>query len=575
MTEGAHDLVVVGSGAGGLATAVTAAHLGLKVVVLEKTAEIGGTTAWSGGWMWIPRNPLATEAGIVEDICEAREYLRAELGNQFDARRVEAFLEQGPRMVAFFRDHTKMAFVDGNAIPDFHGATPHAGRGGRSVCAAPYDARELGPDIHRLRAPLDQISPFGMGIASGADMRHFLNATRKPASFVHVVRRVTKHLYERARYGRGLTLVGGNALVARLYASARDLGVEVLTNAPASAPLVHEGRVVGVRLADGREFRARRGIVLAAGGFPHDEARKARLFAHAPTGREHYSAAPETNTGDGLRIGEAAGGAVAADLAHAGAWAPVSLTRRADRTLARFPHLIERAKPGLIMVTRFGRRFANEADSYHDVMQNLFAALPEGEPAECWMICDHDFQRRYGLGRSRPRPFPIRPWLNNGYLKRARSIAELARVCGVEASALEATIARFNADAEQGRDDEFHRGATPYNRVQGDPEQQPNPCVAPIRRAPFYAVKIVAGSLGTFAGLRVDAAARVLDEHDAPIPGLYAVGADMASVMGGHYPAGGITLGPAMTFGFIAAHDAAGRPLVEVEASRPRASVDI
>jgi succinate dehydrogenase/fumarate reductase flavoprotein subunit len=414
------DLVVVGSGAGGLSTAVTAAFLGLDVVVLEKHDQIGGTTAWSGGWMWIPRNPLAIQAGIVEDFSAPHAYLEAELGPAFEPERVKAFLEQGPRMVAFHREHTSLDFVDGNAIPDFHDKSPHSAKGGRSLCAAPFDARALGRDVHRLRAPLDQISPFGMGIASGADMRHFLNATRKWPSFFHAARRVARHLAETALHGRGLWLVGGNALVARLYKSARDLGVEIVTEAQAAAPLVEDGRVNGVRLIDGRLFRARRGVVLAAGGFPHDIARKADLFPHAPTGREHWSAAPEANSGDGLRLGEAAGGFVGRDLANAGAWAPVSLSRRRDGSVARFPHLLERAKPGLIMVTRRGRRFGNEADSYHDLMQALFASIPEGERVEAWMICDHDFQRRYGLGRSRPRPFPLRPWLKSGYLGAAR-----------------------------------------------------------------------------------------------------------------------------------------------------------
>ena len=552
------DLVVVGSGAGGLATAVTAAFLGLDVVVVEKESQIGGTTAWSGGWMWIPRNPLAIEAGIVEDAATPRAYLQAELGEAFDPERIDAFLDEGPRMVRFFRDHTSMAFVDGNAIPDFHDRPPVSARGGRSVCAAPFDARALGADVHRIRPPLDQISPFGMGIASGADMRHFLNATRKLGSFVHVGKRVARHLAETFFHGRGLWLVGGNALVARLFKSARDLGVEVLTQASAKAPIREDARVVGVELTDGRRLMARRGIVLAAGGFPHDNARKAKLFPHAPTGREHFSAAPESNTGDGLRIGERAGGRVGQDLPNAGAWAPVSLTRGAIGEVGRFPHLVERAKPGLIMVTRNGRRFANEADSYHDVMQALFAAIAKDEPVECWMICDHDFQRRYGLGRSRPRPFPLRPWLREGYLKRGATVRELAAACGIDPARLEATVAAFNVGARDGRDDAFRRGESPYNRVQGEPDQLPNPCVAPIQRGPFYAVKIVPGSLGTFAGLRTDANARVLDAEGRPIEGLYAVGNDMESIMDGRYPAGGITLGPAMTFGYIAAHHAAG-----------------
>jgi succinate dehydrogenase/fumarate reductase flavoprotein subunit len=558
------DLVVVGSGAGGLSTAVTAAHLGLKVVVLEKDALIGGTTAWSGGWMWIPRNPLAVAAGIREDIDAPRTYLKAELGNGYDDALVEMFLDQGPCMVAFMRRETSVDFVDGNAIPDFHDTSPGAGSGGRSVCAAPFDGRELGDRIKILKPPLDQFSPFGMGIASGADLRHFNNATSAWASFRYVARRVLRHWYDVVRHGQGMHIVNGNALVARLLKSADDKGVEILTSMPATELITENGGVVGVRAGRGDraiEIRASRGVVLAAGGFPHDLARKALLIPHAPNGHEHWSAAPASNTGDGLRLGEAAGGEVREDLAAAGAWAPVSLTPQEGGGYGRFPHLFERAKPGLIMVRNTGRRFGNEANSYFDLMSALFAATLEGEPHEAWMICDHRFQRRYGLGRSRPRPFPLRAWLNNGYLKRGKTVEELAVVCGIDAKILANTIAHFNAHAAEGQDPEFGRGGSAYNRIQGEPLQTPNPCVAPIVQAPFYAVKIVPGSLGTFAGLRTDAHARALDRAHQPIEGLYAAGNDMSSMMGGRYPAGGITLGPAMTFGYIAAHHASGVPL--------------
>jgi succinate dehydrogenase/fumarate reductase flavoprotein subunit len=558
------DLLVVGSGAAGLSTAVTAASLGLDVIVIEKERQIGGTTAWSGGWLWIPRNPLARAAGIVEDTEAPRTYLRHELGDGYDEARIAMFLEQGPRMVSFFERETRMAFIDGNAIPDFHGNSPGAAMGGRSICAAPFDGRELGNRLQDLKPPLGDISPFGMGIASGADLKHFLKASSSWTSFLHVAKRVARHWMETLRYGRGMHLVNGNALVARLLKSADELGVKILTAAPANDLMVDDGRVVGAKvLLSGKttEIRARRGVTLAAGGFPHDIARKAGMFRHAPTGMEHWSAAPASNTGDGIRLGETAGGRIREDLSDAGAWAPVSLVPHADGSVGHFPHLIERAKPGLIMVRRDGRRFANEADSYHDVMKALFAATPAGDAAEAWAICDRKFIHRYGLGRVRPSPFPHMPWLGNGYLKRGDTIEALARQCGIASGALSTTMAEYNRFAANGEDPRFGRGGTPYNRVQGDIDQKPNPCVAPIAAKPFYAVKIVAGSLGTFAGLRTDEFARVLDATARPILGLYAVGNDMASIMAGRYPAGGITLGPAMTFGYVAAHHISGVPL--------------
>ena len=550
------DLVVVGSGASGLAAAFTAASLGLSVIVIEKDSHVGGTSAWSGGWMWIPRNELAVAAGIVEDIDEPRQYLKHELGAAYHPALVEMFLEQAPRMVHFFRSATSVDFVPGNAIPDFHGKTPHAGLGGRSICAAPFDGRELGDDIKRLRAPLDLISPFGMGIASGADFQAFLDASTKPKATWHVVKRFLRHFRDMLLHRRGQHLVNGNALVARLFKSANDLGVTILTSAPAREILTENGRVTGV-VAGEYHITAERGVVLAAGGFPHDPARHAALSPYT----EHHSAAPLTNTGDGMRLGESAGGVVSTDLSNSTAWTPVSLVPKDDGSIGRYPHLFERAKPGLIMVTPAGKRFANEANSYHDVMQALFAVTPPGAQPEAWLICDQVFHNRYGLGRSRPFPFRIGPWLKNGYLKRGSTYAELATQCGIDAAAFERTMANYNRHAQRGEDPEFSRGDTPYNRIQGEASHTPNPCVAPIRRGPFYAVKIVSGSLGTFSALKTDEHARVLREDGAPVGGLWAVGNDMSSMMSGRYPAGGITLGPGMTFGFVAAHDAAGVPL--------------
>jgi succinate dehydrogenase/fumarate reductase flavoprotein subunit len=561
------DLLVLGSGAGGLSAAVAAAHHGLKVVLVEKEPFVGGTTAWSGGWMWVPRNPLAREAGIDEDVEGPLQYLRHELRHRFDEVRARAYLDAAPRMVSFFRRHTALQFIDGNAIPDFHGRTPGACLGGRSVCAAPFDARRLGRHRALLRAPLPETTLWGMGIAAGAELRHFQYALRRPASFAYVTRRVLAHARDVLLHGASTRLVNGHALAGALLASALAAGVEVRAR-HAARRLLHDGaRVCGAVLDTPEgplEVRAARGVVLACGGFPHDPVRKQALLPHAPTGMEHWSAALPANTGDGLRLGEAAGGVVDATQASAAALAPVSLVPRPDGTVAHFPHLIERAKPGLIAVREDGRRFVNEADSYYDFMQALFAATPEGRPVQAWLVCDHAFIRHYGLGAAKPAPMPLRGWIASGYLRRGRTLAELAGACGIDAQGLQATVARYNTMACVGRDDDFHKGETPYNRVQGDAAAgHPNPCMAPIGSGPFYAVRIVPGSLGTFAGLKTDARARVLDAAGTPIPGLYAAGNDMNSIMGGFYPSGGITLGPAMTYGYLAACDAAQAPLAE------------
>ena len=565
------DLLVVGSGAGGLSAAVTAAHLGLKVIVAEKDPQFGGTTAWSGGWMWIPRNPLAVEAGLLERIEKPLSYLRRELGGHFDESRALTFLRNGPRMVEFFRRHTALEFIDGNAIPDFHGHTPDVATGGRSICAAPFDARPLGARLHDLKPPLQETTLWGMGIASGAELRHFLNALRHLRSFWYVTRLVLRHWKDLLLHRRGTRLVNGNALVGGLVQSALKLGVDIRVNSPVLRLLQDGERVTGavVQPPEGEVMiQARCGVLLATGGFPHDPIRKQQQLPHAPTGQEHWSAGNRGNTGDGLRMGESAGGVVADNLVHAAALAPVSLVPRADGSKAHFPHLIERAKPGLIAVTAQGVRFTNEANSYHDFMQGLLAATPAGGKPEAWLLCDHAFIRYYGLGAVKPSPMPLGPWLANGYLQRGRTLTELAQACGLPSSALLATVRDYNAQARDGKDRDFGKGETPYNRIQGDALRASqlglhNPCMAPLEKGPFYALKVVMGSLGTFAGLRVNDHAQVLDHMDQAIPGLYAGGNDLSSMMGGHYPAGGITLGPAMTFGFIAAHHAAGRDPAE------------
>lgn len=561
------DLLVAGSGAGALSAAVVAAHLGLRVAVVEKEPHFGGTTAWSGGWMFVPRNPLARAAGIDEPVSEPRRYLQAICGPQFRATHIDAFLAHGPDAVQFHLDRTALRFVDGNSVPDFHGKAPGARNGGRSVCAAPFDGRVLGSHLARLRPPCALWSFLGISI--GGDLRHFLRAGRAWDSFAYVTRRVLRQAWDRLRHGRGTLRMAGNALAAALFKSALDAGVS-LHERHAVVGLLRDGnRVVGARVRgpDGREHdvRTRHGVVLACGGFPHDDARKAALYPHAPTGREHWSAAPVANTGDGLRLGESAGAVVDTSLAQAGAWAPVSLVPLPGGGVQAFPHLVERGKPGLIAVDRDGRRFVDEAGDYHGFMRALFercASAHPGQPVQAWLLCDHRFQRRFGLGHARPHPLPVGALLRSGYLRRADTIEALAAQCGIDAAGLAGTVARYNQAARDGRDPEYGRGDIAYDRMQGDPEHHgPNPCVAPIGPGPYYAVRVVPGSLGTFAGVKTDEHSRALGADGQPVPGLYAAGNDMSSVMGGHYPSGGITLGPALVFGYILAHHAAGRPL--------------
>lgn len=542
------DVLVIGSGAAGLAAAVTAAQQGLKVIVAEKTRWFGGTSAWSGGWLWVPGNPLAVAEGRVETNDAAARYLLAQVHGEQLSEHQRSYLRHGPEMVEFFQHHTAVQFYSGSSMPDMRDGEGSAS-GGRSLCAQPFDGRELGPWLDRLRPPLDIVSLFGMGIAGGADLNAFFNARRSLRAAWHVAGRLLRHARDLALHRRGMHLVNGNALVARLLRSALDRHVQLLNDSPALRLLHRDGRVSGAVLRrEGAECEvlARRGVVLACGGFAHDGARLAQRLGHA-----HHSAAPTSNSGDGLRLGEQVGGLVGEDLAHDAAFVPVSLVPRRDGSTGRFPHLVDRGKPGFIAVDADGRRFTNEADCYHDFINDLFARTPAGQAPCAWMICDHQAQRRFGLGWAKPFPFPLWYYLRRGYLFRGRDARQLAERCGLDPQQLQATVERFNQHARVGHDPDFGRGQSAYNRALGDPSNRPNPSLRPLS-GELFAVRLVPGSLGTFAGLKTDAQARVLDAQGSAIAGLFAVGNDMHSVMGGHYPSGGITLGPGMTFGYLA-----------------------
>ena len=556
------DLFVAGSGASGLTAAIVAAKHGLKVIVAEKEAVFGGTTALSGGYLWVPSNHLSAAEGIKDSKDAARAYMRHEAGNHYDADRVEAFLSAGPKMVAFMHEQTAVRFEASPLFSDYHPDAPGGMPGGRSILTKPVHAGVLGEDIAYLRPPRPELTLFGLAIGSGKELWHFYRATQRLESFVYVTRRLMKYGLDRLLTGRSQLLTNGNALAARLFRSARDLGVEVWLDSPVKSLLQDDsGAVTGAEVLAPKGLRritARRGVVLACGGFPLDIARRQTLYGHRSDPSEHWSAASPGNTGDGVRLGEVAGGRSASGYPNAAAWAPTSLVPRKDGTKGPFPHFIDRGKPGVIAVTRSGRRFVNESNSYHDFVQGMQRACPPDKPAEAFLITDHRTIRRYGLGHVKPAPLPLAPSIRSGYLIVGNTLAELARNAGIDAAELEKTVAKWNADVATGSDSVFGKGTTAYNRFHGDPEVKPNPCLAPIAKRPFYAVRVVPGDIGTFAGLRTDANGQVLDAGDRPIPGLYAIGNDMASILGGNYSGGGITLGPGMTFGYIVGLHAAG-----------------
>ncbi|WP_395541390.1 FAD-dependent oxidoreductase [Neotabrizicola sp. sgz301269] len=548
-----YDVLVIGSGAAGLATAITAKKHGLSVLVLEKEPVFGGTTAYSGGVLWVPGNRHGRTNNPDDTAEAARSYLQAETGNFYDPGAVDAYLEAGPKMLDWFERETEVKFIP-TLYPDYHPTMPGGVDIGRSVLAAPFDSSSLGANLKRLRPPLSTITFMGMMFnSSNADIKHFFNATKSLVSFAYVTKRLAAHAAEVARHGRGVQVTSGNALAARLAKSCFDLGIEIRTAAPALRLVTEEGRVTGVERRGGT-IAARKGVVLACGGYAQDLARRAGVYAHLKAGGQHFSPVPEGNTGDGIRLGEEAGGAFDAEFAQPAAWMPVS--RVPGQGV--FPHLLDRYKPGMLAVGTDGRRFTNESESYHDVGAAMIANMRNGGDASCWLICDHRTIRKYGLGHAKPAPMPLWLWTRNGYLKNGRTLVDLARACGIDAAVLQETVNRYNQGAIHGRDEEFRRGETSFNRYLADPDHKPNPCVAPVARGPYYAVRLEMGDLGTFDGLKTTVQGQVITRRGAPIPGLYAVGNDRASIMGGNYPGAGITLGPAMTFGWITGRHLAG-----------------
>ncbi len=553
------DLLVLGSGAGGLTAALTASLAGLSTLVAEHAPVFGGTSARSSGTVWIPDNAYLRAAGVTDDRAAAEDYLAALVGNRGAPEMWRAFLDQGPAMLAELRERAGIEFRPYMTAPDYHQDQPGAAPGGRALEPLPFDGRSLGGDFERLARPLPELMLFGGMMVTRGEARQLLNADRSPAALGLGLRLVARYLLDRLGHGRGTRLVLGNALVARLVKALRDRGGMLLTAAHCKRLIVFGGRVCGAEIAvDGESLvvRAHLGVVLAGGGFPASATLRAR---HLPAPVAEYTAAFPGCDGSTLELAQAVGGALGPDGLDNALWFPSSVARRADGSTAVYPHIVlDRAKPGLIAVNQAGRRFVNEAVSYHEFVRAMYRAQPESPAIPAWLICDHDFVRRYGLGLIRPRTQNLERYVKSGYLHRAQSIAELASQIGVPGEALEATVARHNAFAAQGIDTDFGKGGSIYDRSNGDPAVTPNPCLGPIVRPPFCAVAVLPTPLGTSRGLAADVHARVLNTEGAPIRGLYVCGNDMQSAFGGEYPGAGGQLGQAMTFGWIAARHAAG-----------------
>ncbi len=553
LTEGfdaEFDLLVLGSGAAGLTAALVASVEGAQVLLLESTSRIGGTSARSSGTVWIPP---------AEDAAAA-SYLDALVGDKADRALRQAFLAAGPEMVEWLEKHAGMVFRPYPEHPDYRQELPGAARGLRPLEPPEFDGRLLGSEFERLGWPLRELMLFGGMMVTRGEAARLLRAGRSIDGTLLGARLVLRFLADRLRYPRGTRLVLGNALVARLFRALLDRSVPVWCEA-VTERLIADGKVHGAVVHHGGKHirvHARRGVVLAGGGFPASAALRERHF-RAPVAR--HTSAYEGCVGDTLQLGQEAGGSLGPSGEDNAFWFPGSIATRADGSLAVYPHIVlDRGKPGLVAVGESGRRFTDEAASYHEFTRAMYrtANIP------AWLVCDRRFVWKYGLGMIRPKTPSLRRYIASGYLHVADTLEGLAERIGIDAGGLADTVRRHNDFARTGVDPDFGKGGNAYDLANGDAAHKPNPCLGPIDRAPFCAVQVEPTPLGTSLGLRTDVNAQVCDASGRPIPGLYAVGNDMQSPMGGEYPGAGAQLGTGMTFGYLAALHAVGPDPVRI-----------
>ncbi|WP_439669745.1 Succinate dehydrogenase/fumarate reductase, flavoprotein subunit [Cupriavidus necator] len=548
------DVVVVGSGAGGMLAACRAADRGLSVVVLEKSSQYGGTSAVSGGGIWIPLNHHIAPAGGGDDYATALEYILACAGEHGDPQRVRAYLEQAPRMLQYLEQQAGVRYYTLPRYADYFQKVPGAMPGYRALDPMPFDGAQLREEFARLRPPSPGTLVGGRVAVTSAEAHALL--CRAPGWLGLAVRQFARYWLDlgwrrKTRRDRRLTL--GNSLVGGLRRAMMDRAIPLWLDTALQDLIVEDGTVRGVRaVQDGRvvEIRALRGVILAAGGFERNQAMREQYLPQ-PT-QAAWSATPPNNTGDGIRAAQAAGAGVAL-MSHV--WgAPTVHVQGEEKQRALF---IERAMPGCLVVNGQGRRFVNEAAPYSEFVPAMYRDHEKtGSSVPAWMVFDAAFRHKYPCGPILPGSvMPDRgiPASLSGILVRADSLAQLAQRIGVDAGGLADSVARMNHYAATGVDEEFGKGDNLFDTYYSDPAVRPNPCLAPIGKAPFYAVRIDAGDIGTKGGLVTDASARVLRDDGSAIAGLFAIGNTSASMMGTSYPGAGSTLGPAMTFGFIAA----------------------
>ena len=547
------DLVVIGAGGAGLSAAVFAAIDGAKVLVVEHTEYVGGTTAWSAGTTWVPCTHHSARVNSSDTLADATTYLNHAVGDQAPAALRDAFLKHGAEAVATIEAQSSMKYRPYLKHPDYISDLPGSTLNGRALEPVPFDGRFLGDLFPLLRPPIPEFTVLGGMMVDRTDINHLLGMTKSLASLKHSASILWRHLRDRLTHARGTRLVMGNALVARLLHSFSQHAHATLALKTSVDALERDasGRVVSVMLssATGKiRVLAKRGVVLASGGFNRDPAIRAQKLPGIP---EQWCPAAPGHTGKALALARSMGAVEGQGAQSPAYWAPVSLRKRSDGSTAVFPHFVmDRAKPGMITVNQAGERFVNESTSYHLFalsMQSAMQAIP------AYLIADAKALRQYGMGMVRPGGKGLAPFLADGYLTEGNSLQALADQLGISAEGLAQAVANNNAFAQTGVDTQFQRGVTAYQQNIGDAGAGGrNPNLGEIIEGPFYAVKLYPGDIGAANGLQTNEHAQVLDAKGQAIDGLYAVGNDMNSIMGGVYPAPGITLGPGLVFAYLA-----------------------
>lgn len=553
------DLLVAGAGAGGMAAALVGALEGLNVLVCEKTDQVGGTTSTSAGTLWIPGNRLGKQAGHDDRVEQGSAYLEALIGDDRHRELRQAYLDSGPDVIDYFMAKTEVQFQSCGKHPDYLSQVPGAGVFGRAIVPQMFDGRLLGKEFRRIRAPIREFMVFGGMMVGKDDIPRLVNRYKSVHNFLYASRLFWRYLKDRLRYPRGTRLVMGNALVARLFYSLRRRQVPFLFNAKIDKLILDGGVVIGARVEhDGAmlNVRCKKGVVLATGGLAHHQAMR-EAFLIEPTPPRSLSVA--SNTGDGIELGRNLDGRIEPELHGGGGfWTPVSKVRHRDGSIGLFPHLsLDRAKPGVIAINSAGRRFVNEGASYHHFVEAMYESHRNTPTLPCYLICDREFIARYGVGIVHPGTRNLKPHIESGYLIYADTVEDLAKQLKVDAGTLAKTIERHNEFARKGVDLDFRKGESELCRFNGDPDNTPNPCLRPLADSGYCAVRIWPADIACSTGLSTTADAVVLNTAGEPIPGLYACGNDMASIMRGTYPGPGTTLGPALVFGYRAAMHAA------------------